>query len=167
MKRDVEATPNIRWSSGSLMEELGEGLRDLKRTGTPQEDQQSQLSWTFGGSQRLNHDKPKNEHKLDLCPLHKCSRCTAWSSCGFPKNWSGGCPVPESVASLWILFPWLSPFFWPQWERMNLVLQWLDLLTLRRGSPFSKEKGREEWGEDIGELLGGVGVLKLGCKINE
>jgi hypothetical protein len=35
--------PNIRWSPGSLMAEFEEGLRDLKRTGTPQEDQQSQL----------------------------------------------------------------------------------------------------------------------------
>jgi hypothetical protein len=32
-----------------LKEELG-GLRDPKRRGTPQEDQQSQLIWTLGGS---------------------------------------------------------------------------------------------------------------------
>ena len=29
------------------MEELGEGLKDLKEIGTPQEGQQSQLAWTF------------------------------------------------------------------------------------------------------------------------
>ena len=41
--------------SGSLVEELGEGLRDPDGIGTPQEDQQSQPTWTLGGSQRLNH----------------------------------------------------------------------------------------------------------------
>jgi hypothetical protein len=30
----------------SLTEELGERLRDPKRTGTPQEDQQTKLTWT-------------------------------------------------------------------------------------------------------------------------
>ena len=59
--------PNIRWCS-SLVEELREGLRDLKRTGTPQEDQQSQLTWTLRGSQRLNH-QPKSMHGLDQGPL--------------------------------------------------------------------------------------------------
>jgi len=39
--------PNIRWSSESLVEELGIGFRDLKRTGIPQEDQQNQLTWTL------------------------------------------------------------------------------------------------------------------------
>jgi hypothetical protein len=37
MERDAEIPHlNIRWSLGNLMEELGEGLRDPKRTGTPQ-----------------------------------------------------------------------------------------------------------------------------------
>jgi hypothetical protein len=31
----------------------------LKGIGTPQENQQNQLTWTLGGSQRLNH-QPKN-----------------------------------------------------------------------------------------------------------
>ena len=37
------------------MEELEEGLKGLKGMGTPQEDQQSQLTWTPGSSQRLSH----------------------------------------------------------------------------------------------------------------
>jgi hypothetical protein len=41
-------------SLGNLVEELGEGLRDLKEIGTSQEDQQNQLMWTVGASQRLN-----------------------------------------------------------------------------------------------------------------
>ena len=47
--------PIIRWNSGSLMEELWEGLRAPKGIGTPQEDQQHLLTWTLGGSQRLSH----------------------------------------------------------------------------------------------------------------
>ena len=50
--RCIDPQPNIRWNLGSLVEDLGERLRDQKRTETPQEDQQSQL--TLWGSQRLN-----------------------------------------------------------------------------------------------------------------
>jgi len=42
-------------SSGSLVELLGEGLRDLKGTETSTRRQQSQLASTLGNSQRLNH----------------------------------------------------------------------------------------------------------------
>ena len=41
------------------MEELWEGFTALKGTGTSQEDQQNQLTWTPGSSQSLNH-QPKN-----------------------------------------------------------------------------------------------------------
>jgi hypothetical protein len=71
------------------MEELRERLRDCKRTGTPQEDQQSQLTCTFGDSQRLNH-QPKSEHGLDIGPLHVCNRWAAWSSCGSSKQLEPG-----------------------------------------------------------------------------
>jgi hypothetical protein len=40
--------PNIRQSLGSLVEQLGEELRDPEGIGTPQEDQQSEQTWTFG-----------------------------------------------------------------------------------------------------------------------
>lgn len=49
------------------MEELGEGLKDSQRTGPPQKEQQSHLTWTLVGSQRLNH-QPKSKHRLDLGP---------------------------------------------------------------------------------------------------
>jgi hypothetical protein len=39
-KRCRKLQPNTGWCSGSLMEELGKGLRNPKRTGLPQEDQQ-------------------------------------------------------------------------------------------------------------------------------
>jgi hypothetical protein len=41
--------------------------------GTLQDDQQSQLTWILGGSQRLNH-QPKSIHGLDLGNPHICSR---------------------------------------------------------------------------------------------
>jgi hypothetical protein len=40
------------------MEELGERLQVPKGVGIPQKDQQNQLTWTLGGSQRLKH-QPK------------------------------------------------------------------------------------------------------------
>jgi hypothetical protein len=39
-------------------------IEALKRIGTPQEDQQSQLTWTPGSSQRLSH-QPKSISELD------------------------------------------------------------------------------------------------------
>jgi hypothetical protein len=50
---------NIEQRSRMLMEELWEGFTALKGTGTSQEDQQNQLTWTPGSSQSLNH-QPKN-----------------------------------------------------------------------------------------------------------
>ena len=57
----------------NLMKELGEGLKALKGIGTPQEDQQCQLTWTPGSCQRLSHQL-KSEHGLDAGPWHIYSR---------------------------------------------------------------------------------------------
>jgi hypothetical protein len=69
METDAETYGQTLDGAGSLMKELRGGLRDLKRTGPPQEHQQSQLTWTLGGSQKLNHQL-KSKHGLDLGPLH-------------------------------------------------------------------------------------------------
>ena len=45
------------------MEELGEGLKELKGMATPQEDQQCQLTRTPGSSQGLSH-QPESIHGL-------------------------------------------------------------------------------------------------------
>jgi hypothetical protein len=55
------------------MEELGEGLKDLKGIVTPQEDQQSQLTWMPG-----SHG-PKNIHGMERDPQQICSSYTAQS----------------------------------------------------------------------------------------
>jgi hypothetical protein len=37
METDADLQPSIRWISGNLVEELGEGLKDPRGIGTPQE----------------------------------------------------------------------------------------------------------------------------------
>jgi hypothetical protein len=41
---ETDPQPNIRWSSGSLVEEFAEALRDMKMIYIPQEDQQNQIT---------------------------------------------------------------------------------------------------------------------------
>jgi hypothetical protein len=56
METDAETPqPNISYSVGSLVQEWGAEFSKLERLRMPQEDPQSQLTWTYGGSQRLNH----------------------------------------------------------------------------------------------------------------
>ena len=40
---------------GCLIEQFVEGLRDLEWLGTPQLDQQDQVTCTLGSSQKMNH----------------------------------------------------------------------------------------------------------------
>ena len=101
--------------SGSLVEELGEGFRNLKRIGTLQEDQQSQLTLIRGGSQRLNY-QTKSKHQLDLAhatpPCSHVEDVQLGLHVGPPRT--GEWAVPESVACLWILFPSLGFLVLPQ-----------------------------------------------------
>jgi hypothetical protein len=46
--RQTQTPTNSGWSLGTLKEEYEEGLWVPKAIGTPQEDQQSQLTWTLG-----------------------------------------------------------------------------------------------------------------------
>ena len=69
----MQIQPSIKLSLGTLMGELGEGLKELKGMATPLEDQQYQITWTSGSSQRLSH-KPKSIHRLVLGPQSICSR---------------------------------------------------------------------------------------------
>jgi len=62
---DRDPQSNIRWSLGTLVDELGERLRDLEGIGTPHEDQQIQLIWVLGVSQRMNHQS-KSIHGPNL-----------------------------------------------------------------------------------------------------
>ena len=97
----------------------------------------SQLTWTLGGSQILN--QLKSIKVLGLGPLH---RCAAWSSSRCTNNWSGrlltllptcgsllGCPV------------------WPQWMKIYLILQLLEVPewvgSCQGFSSFQEEKGSE------------------------
>jgi hypothetical protein len=89
-----DPVPNSRWSLGTLMEELGEGLQVPKGIGTPHKDQQESTNLDPWSSQRVNH-QPDNIHGQDLTPLNHPNiyiRCAAWSSCGSQTTRVGGYP---------------------------------------------------------------------------
>jgi hypothetical protein len=69
-------TYSHRWRLGTFIEELREGLKDLMEMGAPQGDQQSQQTWTPGGSQSLSH-QTNDIHRLEHGPPHMCSRQAA------------------------------------------------------------------------------------------
>ena len=102
------------------MEELGEKIErpkiDRDSIGRSTE---SQLTWTLGGTKRLNH-QPKAIQGLVLASSHICIKVQLGLPVG--PSTTGAGAVPESVDFLWIL---LLPncLFWPHWERMCLVLQ--------------------------------------------
>jgi hypothetical protein len=54
---------------GSIVEEVGKRLKDPEGIETPQACQQNQLTYTCGGSQRLNHQS-KSIHRLNLISSH-------------------------------------------------------------------------------------------------
>lgn len=82
------------------MQHLGEGLRNPKGTGTPQEAQRS-LTWTLGGSQRINH-QTKSIQGLDLAatnPAPTYIDVQLGLHLGPPSTGAGA--YPDSVACLW------------------------------------------------------------------
>jgi hypothetical protein len=77
----LDGAQGILWNSWERIEGPKEN-RDSTRKPT---DSTNLDYWEF---QRLNH-QPKSKHGLYLpppCPLHICSRYTAWSSCESPKS---------------------------------------------------------------------------------
>ena len=78
---------------------VGDRINGAWGSKTPQEDLQSQLTWTYRDSQI----EPKNMQELDLGPLHICSRYAAWSSCG-PLTIGGGLSL-----TWWPAIGYLSP----------------------------------------------------------
>jgi hypothetical protein len=46
--RSKHSKPNNKWNLGTLMEKSKEGLQAVVEIGIPQEDQHSQLTWSFG-----------------------------------------------------------------------------------------------------------------------
>jgi hypothetical protein len=120
---------------------LLEDLRDLRRMGASQEDQQSWLTWTLGVLQRLNH-QPKSEHRLDLGSPNIYSRCAAWSSfIWVPQQLERGLSLNllsafGSYSLGWTALSGLGG------RRVCLLLQWFDVL------------GWGSWGRGV---QGGVG----------
>jgi hypothetical protein len=71
------------------MEESGKGLKELKEMAIPQEDEQGQLTWTPGSSQRLRN-QPKSIHWPVQSPWHLRNR-------GLPCLASVGQDAPNPV----------------------------------------------------------------------
>jgi hypothetical protein len=93
-----------------------------------------------------------------------CSRCEAWPSCWSPTT--GTSIVSKFVACLWIPFSYLGCLVCPQWEWMDLVLQWLMFqgwggrkVWYPGGVPLLRE-GEGTWGEELPEwgLEGGSDI---------
>lgn len=82
--------------SKTPMEELWEGLKALKEIGTPQGDQQCQLTWTPGSSQRLSY-QPTSIHKLVWSSSNISSRELAY----FVFSWKGHLIVQTLDAPGW------------------------------------------------------------------
>ena len=127
------------------MEETGEGLRAPKRIGTLQEDQQSQLTWILGGSQRLSH-QPKSKHRFVLGPSSMCNLVFKW----VPQQREWGLslnllPACGSCSPNWAALSGLNgggcAYFCSD-------LRCQDALASRGSSPFSEEKGMGDgkWG---------------------
>jgi hypothetical protein len=65
-----------------------------KGVGTPQEDQQNQLTWTLGALRDLNH-QPKNIHRLDLgLTIH------IWQLCSLVFEWVLKKAIPKAVCGI-------------------------------------------------------------------
>jgi hypothetical protein len=69
----------------------------------------SQLTWTLGGCWRLNHPL-SSIHRLDLVPLPPPGKKGADVQLGLLASppTTGVRAIPDSVACLWILFPYLA-----------------------------------------------------------
>lgn len=123
------------------MELLGDELKALKGIGTSQEDQENQLTWTSGSSQRLSHQQ-KIIHGLDCAPpqAHKEQMCSS-GSMWVPQQLEQGGAVLKAVAWLW------NPFL----NRAGLSgLGWGNTQGL--GTP-SQGMGRGRGGTTIKTLL--------------
>jgi hypothetical protein len=63
--------------------------------------------------------------------------------------------MPKVVVSKWDMFFYVDCLIWPQWERMCLALQRLDVpgWGIYPGPlTCSEEKGREDGGKDCGRV---------------
>ena len=122
VKRRIEGPKEYRDSTGRPTESTNLYLQGLPETEPP----------------------TKEQAQAGLWPLHICSRWTAWSSYRSPKT--GTKAVLESVACLPVdPVPLNECLVWPQWERIHLVTQWLDMGGGCYTFLFSKDKEKVEW----------------------
>jgi hypothetical protein len=73
----------------------------LKGVGTPQEEQQSQLTWILGALRVWTTTQRTYTGWTQAFP-YMCTRCAAWLSCGSETTGAG--TIPKTVACLWDMF---------------------------------------------------------------
>jgi hypothetical protein len=142
---------------GTLIEELGGRLRALKGVGTPQGDQQSQLTWTL----RALRSWTTNQRAYTgwtQASLHIRNTRTAWSSFGFWATGGGSVPkllpVRGMCSSSWACLASVRE------DESSLPETWCARV---RGIPeggastLSEEKGMEGWWEGLWEGVTGSG----------
>jgi hypothetical protein len=84
------------------MEEWGKVLKALKGMGTPQEDQQSQLTWSSGSSQSLSH-QTKNIYELEQAPGTYVEDVQLSLHVDPSTTWTEG--LPKAISWLWYSSP--------------------------------------------------------------
>ena len=149
------------------MEELWVRLKELEGSRSSEENLQSQLTWVYGGSQRLNHQQ-KSMHWLDLGCLYLCNQYLSLMCVSWRLIEARAVSDYDSVASFCTPFQQLGCPVCPQWERMYLVLcdlihqggfvpGWVDAReapSLRRSCKCVAERRVGSW-------------LQAGCKENK
>lgn len=104
--RGRDPQPHIKWSWGNPAEDGEEGLKEPEDSRVPQENIQNRLSWPQRDPHRLNR-QPGSMDRADIDPLHICTSCVAWSSCGTPdsrnRGWLFCLPLGPFPSTGWLL----------------------------------------------------------------
>jgi hypothetical protein len=106
MEIDAEThRQTLGWALGVLWKRQRKDWGSQRSQGHQKKTYRANLTLAHGGSQRLTH-QPKSTHELVLSPLHRCSKCAAWSSRRCPNNctmlclWDGLSFLPLDSFSL-------------------------------------------------------------------
>ena len=104
------------------MKELWVRLKELEGSRSSEENLQSQLTWVYGGSQRLNHQQ-KSMHWLDLGCLYLCNKYLSLMCVSWRLIEARTVSDYDSVASFCTPFLQLGYPVCPQWQTMNLAYE--------------------------------------------
>jgi len=153
--------PNIKWSLGRLLEELGDGLRNLEGIGIPQGSQQNKLTWPLG----VPETEPPTKEQAQAGPsfsLHICIRYEAWSPNNWSRSWPWLCCLPVDPVPLTGLSCLASVGEGVPSPAATWLPAWVDT-GLGDAPLFSEEKGMGDRGGAVWEGTTRSG----GCDLDE